>query len=313
VQDERSKHADSDPSIAAVCAACGASQLEPHLRVAGSAGTEGLIPTTTRFGVALSDIVRCPRCGHMQLADFPSAETLLESYAEAESSDYLEEEAGQRATALRLLAEIERHAPRGRLLDLGCWTGFLLDEARLRGWSAVGVEPSEFGSRFARERLGLDVITSDLFTAPLEPGSFDAVVMGDVIEHLPDPGAALDHIASLARPGAVLQLALPDAGSAVARRLGARWWSVIPTHVQYFTRGSLSTLLTRHGWEVLELNTAPKAFTVDYYLGRIGGYSRPAASLLQAAAARLQLGERIWAPDFRDRISAIARAPSSQA
>ena len=35
---------------------------------------------------------------------------------------------------------------------------------------------------------------------------------------------------------------LPDAGSALARRMGARWWSVIPTHVQYFTRASLAQL-----------------------------------------------------------------------
>ena len=107
--------------------------------------------------------------------------------------------------------------------------------------------------------------TGDLFDAQLQDGSFDAVVMGDVLEHFPDPGAALDRIASLTAPGSVLHLALPDAGSRVARTMGARWWSVIPTHVQYFTRSSLQTLLARHGWELLELGSAPKAFTVRYY------------------------------------------------
>ena len=61
----------------------------------------------------------------------------------------------------------------------------------------------------------------------------------------------------------------------MARALGRRWWSVLPTHVQYFTRGSISELLRRGGFDVLEVHTAPKAFTVRYYLERIGGYSPP--------------------------------------
>ena len=80
------------------CAACGAAALAPHMAVAGSAGDGGLIPTTDRYGTALADIARCAVCGHMQLATMPSSESLAEAYGEAESSDYVEEEAGQRAS-----------------------------------------------------------------------------------------------------------------------------------------------------------------------------------------------------------------------
>jgi len=295
------------------CAACGEHRLSPHLSVAHDPGPQGLIPTTDRFGAAFSDIVRCSGCGHMQLARFPPASSLLEAYTEAESTDYLPEEAGQRATARATLDTVERHVQRGVLLDVGCWVGFLLDEARRRGWRAAGLEPSEFASAYARDRLGLDVRTADLFTAELEAASFDAVVLADVIEHLPDPGAALDRIADVAAPGAVLHLSLPDAGSRIARVLGARWWSVIPTHVQYFTRSSLRTLLARHGWELLELSTAPKAFTVNYYLGRIGGYSAPISRSLVKLADAAGVADRLWVPDFRDRMAAVARAPVSAA
>jgi SAM-dependent methyltransferase len=289
------------------CAACGGGRLKQHFQVAGAAGAEGLIPTTDRFGTALSDIVRCLDCGHMQLEQLPSEAELSEAYAGAESTDYLEEEPGQRHTAGVLLDQIEPYVASGRMLDLGCWAGFLLDEARLRGWQTLGIEPSLFASNFARERFGLDVRTTDLFEAELEPRSYDAVVMGDVIEHLPDPGRALDHIASLVAPRAVLHLTLPDAGSLVARSLRSRWWSVIPTHVQYFTRRSLRTLLGRHGWEVVELTTAPKAFTVDYYLGRLGGYSPPVSRALRGIARRTGFDGRMWAPDFHDRMAAVVR------
>ena len=296
-----------------LCAACRSPRLLPHLEVAGDAGDQGLIPTTDRFGTALADIVRCETCSHMQLARLPDEAELSEAYAEAESSDYVEEEEGQRATARVALERIERHVPgRGALLDLGCWVGFLLAEARERGWQTTGVEPSAFASAYARDRLGLDVRTADLFEADLPESGFDAVVLGDVIEHLPDPGAALDRIAALLRPGGVVHLILPNAGSRLARRLGARWWSVIPTHVQYFTRPSLFTLLRRRGYEPLHAATAPKAFTVSYYLGRIGGYSPPLARALTAAAAAAGQADRPWAPDFRDRMAVTARPLESR-
>jgi hypothetical protein len=101
-------------------------------------------------------------------------------------------------------------------------------------------------------------------------------------------------------------MALPDAGSRVARVMGARWWSVIPTHVHYFTRRSMRTLLDREGYRVLYLGTQPKAFTVRYYLGRIGGYSPPAARALVSAAAAAGVADRMWAPDFRDRMLVVA-------
>jgi SAM-dependent methyltransferase len=292
------------------CAACGSTTLVPHMKVAGAAGDQGLIPTTDRFGSALADIVRCLACGHMQLERFPDEVELAEAYGEAASDDYVEEEAGQRETARVALERIERHVAPGALLDLGCWVGFLLAEARERGWRTLGVEPSEFASGYARDRLGLEVIRAGLLEADLPERQFDAVVMGDVIEHIPDAAGALDRIGRLLRPGGVLHLALPNAGSRLARRMGPRWWSVIPTHVQYFTRPSLFTLLRRRGFEPLWAGTAPKAFTVRYYLERIGGYSRPLAGALTGAATAAGVADSMWAPDFGDRMAVIARIQS---
>ena len=292
------------------CTACGRSDLRPWLTVGDGGDPVDLIPTTDRYGNALADIVRCADCGHMQLERFPSDDALSRAYAAAASEDYVEEETGQRATARIALERIERYAAaRGRILDLGCWVGFLLAEARERGWQPVGVEPSEFAATYARERLGLDVRQDDLFTAELPEHAFDAVVLGDVIEHLVRPGDALDRIGQLLAPGGVLYLALPDSGSALARRMGARWWSILPTHVQYFTRDSLATLLRRHGFEPMWIGTAPKTFSVEYYLWRISGYSPPLSEGLKRAARVAGVAERLWTPDFRDRMGVVARGP----
>lgn len=289
------------------CVVCGADDLKLRHRVAGDAGPQGLIPTTDRYGKALSDIVRCPACGHMQLERFPTGEDLADAYRDAESGDYIAEEAGQRETARRLLARIERHVQPGELLDVGCWTGFLLAEARSRGWGVTGIEPSEFAAAYAREHHGLDVQIADLATAELPDRHFQAIVMGDVIEHLLDPAAALERLRALLADGGVLCLIAPDAGSLIARALGRRWWSVIPTHVQYFTRASLSRLLERCGFSVIEVATSPKVFSVRYYLDRGRGYSPRLAAALVSVAERAEAADRMWGPDFRDRMVMLAR------
>ena len=302
---------DRSADDAGRCAACGSDELRPHMSVAGDAGSEGLIPTTKEFGTALGDIVRCGDCGHMQLDRFPGESELAQAYAEAASDDYVDEEAGQRESFRTVLERIERFAPRGALLDVGCWVGFLLDEARARGWrETTGIEPSTFASGYARERLDLDVRTEDLFDADLPERHYDAVVMGDVLEHLTRAGEALDRAAELLSPGGVLALELPDAGSRVARMLGPRWWSVIPTHVHYFTRTSAATMLVEHGFRPLYVATDPKAFTVRYYLDKIGGYSPALSGALVEAAAKGGLADRMWTPDFRDRMLMIARGPA---
>jgi SAM-dependent methyltransferase len=293
---------------AGVCAVCGAAALRPYLPVAQAGEGAALVPATDRYGSAPADIERCSACGHAQVAVFPAEPELDEAYGGAAEDAYLEEERGQRATAAAALDRIERHSDgRSAICDLGCWVGFLLSEAEGRGWRAQGVEPSRFASAYARDRLGLDVDTAGLFDAELPAGEFGAVAMADVIEHLPDPGAALARIHGLLRPGGVVYLALPDAGSRVARVLGRRWWSVLPTHLQYFSRASMQTLLERRGFALEWLGTAPKAFTVRYYLGRLGGYSRPLARGSIALAQGARLADRLVWPDLHDRMALVAR------
>ncbi len=294
-----------------LCQACGRAALRPYLPVGHGPGPEGLIPTTDRFGSALADIVRCHACGHGQLEHLPTKDELSAAYGVAASEAYVEEEAGQRETARRTLERIERCVQGRSLLDLGCWVGFLLAEARDRGWQGRGVEPSAFASAYARDRLGLDVLTANL-DVELPLGTFDAIVLGDVIEHLPHPAEALDRIARLLAPDGVVCLILPDAGSRLARVMGARWWSVIPTHVQYFTRHSLETLLRRGGFQPRYMATSPKAFTVRYYLDRVGGYSPVVSRALVRAGEGTRLADRMWAPDFRDRMLMIAGGPCRQ-
>ena len=77
----------------------------------------------------------CRECGTVQQPVLPAGAQLHDLYRDMRDDDYLAEEAGRRATA-RAAARPDRRAtsPRGRLLDVGCGHGLLLDEARRRGY-----------------------------------------------------------------------------------------------------------------------------------------------------------------------------------
>lgn len=266
----------------------------------------GFVPSSDRYGELVGTIVQCRTCQHGSLLEAPAPGLIDAAYSHAEDAVSLEEEEGQVATADRDLRRIERHVLPGRLLDIGCWTGSFLVAATARGWDAEGIEPSHWASERAGAR-GCRVHRANLDDADLEPGGFRAVVACDVLEHLLDPGAAVARIAAALQPGGVLFATVPDAGSRLARALGRRWWAVLPMHVQYFTRRSMTALLEQHGFVVEEVVTHPKVFSAGYYASRLGTVVPGGRRLLPAVAHRLRVAGRLVAPDLRDRMALVAR------
>jgi SAM-dependent methyltransferase len=292
------------------CPVCGGGEYRalypaPETGTEGGVDAEAFRPSAERFGRALGDIVECLSCGHGSLLEQPPVDAVAAAYAAAEDPVSLREEEGQARTADRALAEIEQLTRPGRVCDVGCWTGSFLVAARERGWDAVGVEPSAWASARARAR-GVDVRTADLDDHGQPLHSCRLVVLADVLEHLPDPGHALGVAHDLLEPGGVLYVTVPDAGSRLARLLGRRWWSVLPMHLQYFTRPSLTRLVGTSSFEVRSVRTHAKAFTARYYAERIGGYS---PSLEQAAVKTLEalnVADHLVAPDLHDRMALLA-------
>src|SRR5258708_18209326 len=200
----------------------------------------------------------------------PAGEEVVTAYEDAADSVSLREEAGQVETARRALVRIENLAAPGKLVDIGCWTGSSLVAAGDRGWEGVGLEPSHWAAARATQR-GLDVHSGELFDHDLVAGSYRVAVLCDVIEHLSDPGAGIDRLWDLLEADGLLYLTLPDAGSRLARLLGRRWWSVLPMHLQYFTRPSVARVLNDRGFEVKSIRTHAQAFSGKYYAESLGG------------------------------------------
>ncbi|HVT66070.1 MAG TPA: class I SAM-dependent methyltransferase [Mycobacteriales bacterium] len=296
------------------CPVCGGTAQSLLWKVGGSATENGVDPhlfrpSADRYGETVGTVLRCLACGHASLAETPTDEVLAAAYGDAADPVSIDEEAGQVETARRSLERIERFAAPGTLVDLGCWTGSFVAAAAGRGWTASGVEPSSWAVERARER-GLNVRVGDLQSSGIAAASMRCVVMCDVIEHLLDVSGAIENVASMLEPGGVLYLTTPDAGGRLARMMGSRWWSILPMHVQYFTRASMQRLLERHGLQVVEVDSHPKVFTAAYYAERLGGYSKGLARASVGVARTVRLADRLVAPDFHDRMQVVARKPA---
>jgi hypothetical protein len=87
-----------------------------------------------------------------------AAEGHLAEYEETADPAYLEQRESRRRTYARELDRLERHAPGHELLDVGCHSGFFLEQARERGYRVSGIEPSRWAVEQARA-LGLEVFT----------------------------------------------------------------------------------------------------------------------------------------------------------
>jgi len=269
------------------------------------------------FSVRGFSIVRCgcgllytnPRLRAPALAEMYSAPSYFEGtsdevgYGEYEATADL-----RRQTFARWLRDVERALPgRGRLLDVGCATGLFLEVARDAGWSATGLELSAFAAGRARAR-GFEVIATPLESTEWRGEPFDLITMWDVIEHLPDPGAAVARARALLRPGGHLAVVTPNAASLHARVAGRRWFLLKPEeHLYYFAPATIRRLLESRGFRVSAVRRSGQYQSVDFVARRLAGYGRAMGALARGGARALGLAGRTLYVDSSC-LYALARA-----
>lgn len=141
-------------------------------------------------------------------------------------------------------------APR-RLLDIGCASGLFLEAMqRYPRWQVEGVELNQTAARASSARLGVPVFAGPFEAAHFPDGSFDAVTMWDVLEHLHDPGAGLREIRRILRPGGALFVRVPNAASYVAQLCGRYWVGYdLPRHMTVFAPKTLLRMLGETGFD----------------------------------------------------------------
>jgi 2-polyprenyl-3-methyl-5-hydroxy-6-metoxy-1,4-benzoquinol methylase len=207
-----------------------------------------------------------------------------------------------------ILHRLEQLRPPGRLLDVGAGPGFLISAARPRGWDAVGVDLNRWAADYARE-FGLDVRATSLTDAGFDDAAFDAVTMMDVIEHVSDVDGLVAEAARVTRPGGTLALLTPDAGSPVSRALGGRWSELqrVPEHVTLLSVRGATSLLERHGYEVIGWHWIGKRSDVSTLLADVYPTAPAIVGPLQAGLEGRPVMDRVITADPRTKFCLYAR------
>jgi SAM-dependent methyltransferase len=193
------------------------------------------------------------------------------------------------SAAHRLL--VEAVPPSARTLDVGCATGYLAAALAARGNAVVGVERDAGAAAVAARSGHLDHVATGDVEEPecraalraLAP--FDALVCGDVLEHLRDPWDALAFLCTLLRPGGTAAISVPNIAHWTGRRALVRGRFPYAehglfdrTHLRFFTRAGARALAEGAGLRVRAERFAPAPLPLQ---ARV-----PALRRLEAAAAR---------------------------
>lgn len=138
--------------------------------------------------------------------------------------------------------------PSPKILDIGCGMGLFLWKASMQNFDAEGLELSEYASEFVKSN-NIKVQRADIDSADLKDNYYDAIVMKEVIEHLPDVKKSLKKIYSSLKPGGVLFLTTGNYNSPERKLKGANWFYFMPEgHLQVFSNQTIKNFLIDSGF-----------------------------------------------------------------
>jgi SAM-dependent methyltransferase len=290
--------------VAQECPVCRVPPSKYMGRRGGAAHREGT-------GIECS-IWRCKSCGLIFPNPIPlPAEGVGELYALDPASYFQNHDAEQKLTAARqLMLDAERlTGVRGRVLDVGSGRGDVLVAAREAGWEATGIDLSPSFADYAAKCSGAEVRREPIERCGFADGSFDAVILAAVLEHLYDPDATVGEIARVLRPGGAFFVDVPNEKGLYFRlgnlyqKLRGRDWvvNIAPTfepfHVFGFSPRALRALLSKHGLVVREWRVYGGRSMVPGRGGAAGMLEQLAARAVTAASNVGSLGTYIetWA------------------
>ncbi|MDW7971682.1 MAG: methyltransferase domain-containing protein [Thermodesulfovibrio sp.] len=227
-----------------------------------------------------SRVFECPSCGihftyPMKVMDYDEAykekcENLLnfgytayDSYKDVKDE---EEEINKwkKFPRFNVLLPILSQIPRGRLLDVGCSTGFFMLIARKFGFEVYGIEASEEAVKIAKEKFRLNVIKAlSLDEIPEEyKGPYKVITCFEVLEHLNEPLKFLRDLYLMLDKDGILILSCPPFYKFENTARGYRkykWWynDYPPHHVTRWKPWSLHYAIKKVGFDEIHLFTEP--------------------------------------------------------
>lgn len=204
-----------------------------------------------------NQMVKCRSCGLIYSNPMPFFENEYES---TEDAIYLGTTQQRKKTYDKLMNKILEYKNKGRLLDVGCATGILLDAASTC-FDVEGVELSKWAAKRASQNH--TIYNRPLREINLPKNLYDIVTLMGVIEHFTEPLQEMKCIAEVLRPGGLLVLYTGDVEAWLPRVLGKKWWWFMGMHLYMFSRRTCSLLLENCGFEIIKAENHTTYFSLS--------------------------------------------------
>lgn len=172
--------------------------------------------------------------------------------------NYLEKEEYWRKRARKILKKISLFVKNGqkpKLLDVGCYSGIFLDEARKWGWEVRGIEQEKEAVKFVIKRFNLPIINKDFLKVDFKE-KFDVITLIDVFEHFSNLSLVLKKIKTLLTLDGILFIQCPNIESLMFKITKKNWhWLLPEVHFYHFSLFSLKKILKENGFKIVEFAT----------------------------------------------------------
>jgi len=188
---------------------------------------------------------------------------MYEPKYDVDGEQYIYKRADPYSSHSQILEWIDRQQPES-VLEVGTATGYLSAEITKRGCVVTGIEQDPEMARIAAHHCHRMIVgdVEQLDYSNLE--TYDAIVLGDVVEHLRHPQQFLQEMAKLLKPGGKVLMSLPNVANIWVRLnllFGRFSYSRVgildESHLRFFTLESSQKLAQDSGLDVIGVNTTP--------------------------------------------------------
>jgi 2-polyprenyl-3-methyl-5-hydroxy-6-metoxy-1,4-benzoquinol methylase len=209
-----------------------------------------LVAAKDRHGQPLP-VTCCATCGLTYVDPIPTRDELARFYAERYRLEYKQASrprlkhiyrAGKVALGRLRIAGL-LSAPPARVLDCGAGGGEFSYLLTSRGYRLTGIEPNDGYREYARAEYGVDLRPGTLDDNEFSSAEFDLITIFHVLEHVPDPRAALRRLAAWLKPGGHLYIEVPNALTDVSSPSNLYHRA----HLYYFAAAPLAALAQQAG------------------------------------------------------------------
>lgn len=201
--------------------------------------------------------VKCDQCSLVRHLPLPDEAGLAKYYAEEYRSDYqnvsvtpTERHRRKRIReAERRTANLDQNLKSGmHLLDFGCGSGEFVEFCGQQGVISTGFEPGEAYSTYAREQMGLNVVTGAYQDLNFDE-KFDVITSFHVFEHLVDPLNAIEKMKTWLKPDGKIFIEVPNTNHILIKGFGGLHFA----HTIGFARYSLEYLGAVAGLKIADV------------------------------------------------------------